>query len=104
MANKAVTREMPVTVLDYFLSIHFKSTEPLIDQPKVSAIEVCSAGPHYSHSVTGGPYTVVDTDGDGVEVVLVDGSESHTHGLGQILTSFTWKKGAAVLGRGRWHI
>jgi IPT/TIG domain len=73
---------------------------PRIDNAKLSAIEIRIIGPHYAHSVTGGPYTAVDTDGNGFATVLVDGSESHTHGPDETLVAFVWKKGTTVLARG----
>jgi IPT/TIG domain len=66
----------------------------------VSAIEVIRAGDHYSHAVVGGPYAAVDVDGDGFQSVLVDGSQSHTHGQQYSISSYIWKKGLEVIGTG----
>ena len=73
---------------------------PRIDSAKLSAIEIRKIGSHYAHAVTGGPYTVVDTDGNGIASVPVDGSESHTHGPDETMVAFVWKKGTKVLARG----
>lgn len=101
VAFKAITREQPVDVSDGFLTIQFLENVPIVNNAKISGIEVRKAAPHFSHAVTGGPYSKVDTDGNNVEAVPVDASESHTHGPGNVLTSFTWKKGATVLGSGQ---
>jgi len=45
----------------------------------------------------GGPYRIVDLDGDGKADVSVDGGGSHTHATGQILDQFTWKEGTNTL-------
>jgi IPT/TIG domain len=41
--------------------------------------------------VSGGPYEIVDTDGDGFATVALDGSGSHTHRFPGQLVSFSWK-------------
>jgi hypothetical protein len=99
-ATRAITIDKPVVVSDGFLTIQGMDNVPAIDRAKLSAIEVRIIGPHYAHAVTGGPYTVVDTDGNGIASVAVDGSESHTHGPDETLIAFVWKKGATVLARG----
>jgi IPT/TIG domain len=45
-----------------------------------------------SHAVAGGPYTAVDTDGDNVTAVALDGTGSHTHRFPGSLTSFSWRE------------
>jgi hypothetical protein len=79
------------------LSIIVTNGVPKVDMPKMSGIEIKFLAPHYAHSVAGGPYTVVDTDGDGKGFVSFDGSYSHTHGVGAILVNYTWKEGSAIL-------
>ena len=98
--NVALKREVPaVPVTDGSLSLQFLADEPMLDNPKISAIEVKLAGPHLAHSVPGvETYIAVDTDGDGVEDVQVDGSQSHTHGFGLNLISWVWKEGSTVIG------
>jgi hypothetical protein len=54
----------------------------------------------YAHAVTGGPYVAVDVDGDGIGLVPVDGSDSHTHGPDETLVRFVWKKGTSIVGTG----
>jgi hypothetical protein len=80
VAKTAITIDIPVTVSDGFLTITAMENVPRVDNAKLSGIEVQLIGPHYAHAVTGGPYTVVDSDGDGVAVVTRDGTESHTQG------------------------
>ncbi|HZL98922.1 MAG TPA: hypothetical protein VFD43_01605, partial [Planctomycetota bacterium] len=50
------------------------------------------------HPVIIAPSVVVDEDGDGSQAVLLDGSDSHTHEPGSVLTGWTWKEGLATLG------
>jgi N-acetylneuraminic acid mutarotase len=50
------------------------------------------------HVVILAPEVAVDHDGDGSATVLLDGADSHTHELGHVLTSWTWKQGATPLG------
>jgi hypothetical protein len=45
-------------------------------------------------------YFAVDKDSSGSEVVRVDGSQSHTHGPGLVLTQFIWSEGSTILGNG----
>jgi hypothetical protein len=96
-AFKAITREAPVTVLGTTLTIKFVTQ---IDNPKISGIEVRRIGPHYAHAVAGGPYVTADTEDDGNVMVEIDGSQSHTHGPRQVLTTFTWRLGPNILGNG----
>jgi hypothetical protein len=42
----------------------------------------------------------VDVDGDGIGLVPVDGSDSHTHGPDETLVRFVWKKGTSIIGTG----
>jgi IPT/TIG domain/Malectin domain len=99
-AKKAIKREVPVTVEDGFLTIKFMEQDPRVSDPKVSGIEVKLTGPHYAHAVAGGPYFAVDVDNNNEQAVAVDGGGSHTHGPGQVLASFTWRKGATIVGTG----
>ena len=99
-ANNALMIDTPVAVADGFLTIRGLTNEPTINFAKISAIEVIVIGSHYSHAVTGGPYTAVDTDNDGFAIVAVDGSESHTHGPNQELVTFEWKRNNVVIGNG----
>jgi IPT/TIG domain len=98
--NKAITIDFPVAVSDGLLTVQFMENIPRLDNAKVNGIEVQLIGPHFAHAVTGGPYSAVDTDGDGVAVVPVDGSESHTHAPDETLNSFIWKTGTSIIGAG----
>ena len=84
-ATRAITIDKPVVVSDGYLTIQGMDNVPRIDSAKLSAIKIRVIGPHYAHVVTGGPYKVVDTDGNGIASVPVDGSESHTHGSDEAL-------------------
>lgn len=99
-ANTSLTIDTPVAVADGFLTIKGITNVPKFENAKISAIEIIVIGSHYAHAVTGGPYNAVDTDNDGFENVPVDASESHTHGPNEVLTSFEWKRGNAVIGTG----
>lgn len=100
--SKAFTLETPVIVSDGHLSISLSDNiDPKQDQAKLSAIEVKFVGPHLAHSVANGPYKAVDIDNDGVGVVRVDGSLSHTHGTDLVIVEWKWKRGPAVLGQGK---
>ncbi|MHC5212522.1 MAG: Kelch repeat-containing protein [Planctomycetota bacterium] len=50
------------------------------------------------HVVILAPDVAVDHDGDGSATVLFDGADSHTHELGHVLSGYTWKQGATILG------
>jgi IPT/TIG domain/Malectin domain len=93
----AMTKTISVPVTNGVLRIQFNS---VIENAKVSAIQVIRAGEHYAHAVIGGPYAAVDVDGDGFQSVPVDGSQSHTHGQQYSIASYIWKKGADVIGTG----
>jgi IPT/TIG domain/Malectin domain/Glucose / Sorbosone dehydrogenase len=99
--NKAIKVSVLVPVMDNFLTIDFKKTNPEVNEPKVSGIEVRRKGEHFSHAVIGGPYKAVDIDGDGFGLVQVDASQSHTHGPTSVLTAYTWRVGNQIVGSGR---
>ena len=90
--SKAVTLETPQTIVDGFVSISFTDAVPKVDNPKLSAIEIRQVKDHLAHAVADGPYSATDSDGDGVEVVEVNGKLSHTYVL------FTHLKGSLRFG------
>jgi IPT/TIG domain len=92
---EAVTLGATVIVDDGFASIEVAKD---LNDPKINGIEIKLSVPHIAHSVSNGPYFFVDTSNVGFATVTVDGSESHTHGTDLFLTTWTWKKGAQVLG------
>jgi N-acetylneuraminic acid mutarotase/glucose/arabinose dehydrogenase len=49
------------------------------------------------HPVILAPDVVVDHDGDGVESVVLDGSDSHTHQPGHVLLTHVWKENGTTL-------
>ena len=95
--GRAVTLETTLLVDDGFVSI---SVDDINSEPKINGIEIKPSLPHVAHSVSNGPYFAVDNANVGSATVFVDGSESHTHGRDLVLTSWTWKKGAQILGTG----
>lgn len=99
--NKALKITSPIVpVMDGFLTVSFQDSVPKQDNPTVSGIEIVRAGDHYSHAVSGGPYTLVDVDGDGWALVAVDASRSHTHGPGHTISTFSWRIGSDVVADG----
>ena len=93
----AVSLETVASVDDGFLNIDFVRNK---DLPLVNAVEVKILRPHFAHAVTNGPYFAVDAANVGSALVKVDGSLSHTHGVGHFLESIVWKKGGVFLGSG----
>lgn len=85
----ALTLEETIVVSDAdgVLEIEFVKK---IGLPMLCALEIIMIAPHLAHAVAGGPYTVVDADGDGKGVVKLDGTQSHTHAVGQRLVEWTW--------------
>jgi glucose/arabinose dehydrogenase len=100
VAKKALVLNRVAIVEDGILNIFFKNSNPKINNPKVSGIEVKFKKVHVAHSVPGDTYFAVDADRNGFEDVAVDGSGSHTHGEDLYLTDWIWKKGTTVLGLG----
>jgi hypothetical protein len=96
--KKAVTLDASVVVDDGFVTI---SAGRVKLDPKINGIEIRRSLPHVAHAVSNGPYRAVDTNRDGVAIVYVDGSESHTHGVDLTLTQWIWKKGPQIIGRGQ---
>lgn len=58
--------------------------------------------PHYAHAVPGGPYYKTNTLNQPSVKVKMDGTFSHTHRAGAVLTSWVWKKSSnnQVIGSG----
>ncbi len=92
----AVQRAFVVTVTDGMLNIVATAS---VDNAKFSAIQITPAtGDIFLHPVLTLPTTVVDTNGNGSEMVSLVGHDSHTHQAGHKLTSWTWKEGSKILG------
>jgi glucose/arabinose dehydrogenase len=70
------------------------------NQPFISAIEITYIKPHVAHAVTNGPYYGVDIRNNNKAIVRVDGSLSHTHGIGLSLETMKWKLGTRTIGIG----
>jgi IPT/TIG domain len=94
----AFTLQVAQTVVDGAVSI---SSVPIVDNPKISGIEIKLLAPHLAHAVSNGPYMAVDINNSGSALISVDGSASHTHAPGLILNQWIWKEGAQVLGTGK---
>lgn len=94
---KAISLEATAIVLDGMLTIEFVRGTA---NPLLNALEISYLEPHVAHAVTNGPYSAVDTDGDGFAVVAVDGTLSHTHGLGLHLLTWEWIFRSHVIGNG----
>lgn len=95
--RKALTLETAIIIVDGNLSLSFRIVK---GSPTLSAIEIDLVGDHLAHAVAGGPYEAVDIDSDGVASIHVDGSLSHTHGVGLELISWQWFEQGALVGIG----
>jgi len=89
-------------VKDGALTIEFRAQ---IENPKINAIEVHAVGAisaHYAHAVPGGPYYKTNTLNQQSVSVQMDGTFSHTHAAGAVLTSWIWKNSRSnqVVGSG----
>lgn len=99
--NRALTREKGIQVKDGTLNLVFDTSSPGNNgSPLVSAIQIKSLGPHLAHSVAGGPYSAVDTDGNGSAEFQVDAGGSHTHAADERLVEYIWRSGFEELGKG----
>jgi glucose/arabinose dehydrogenase len=93
----AIKLEAVAQVTGSKLTIGFvKST----DQPFINALEIRYLKPHLAHAVPGGPYYGVDEKQKSKGTVRLDGSLSHTHGVGLFLNSWEWKIGAKTIASG----
>jgi hypothetical protein len=89
-SRTAITISAVQLVDDGFVSIatiYGKSENPII-----SGIEILLVAPHLAHAVAGsGSYSAVDIDNVGMASIKVDGSASHTHGIGLVVTQWVWR-------------
>jgi hypothetical protein len=85
---------------DGAVSISLTNAQPMIGSPKINGIEIKLVAPHFAHSVSSGPYIVVDSKSVGFVSVPMDGSYSHTHGPNLSVTQWIWKKGSIILATG----
>ena len=76
-------------------------TKGTVDNPKISGIEIKLLALHLAHSVTGGPYSAVDTTNIGSATIPVNGGASHTHATGLVVNQWIWKEGSQVLATGK---
>ena len=97
---QAFTLEAPTIVSDGFVSLAFKDSNPKIDAPKLSGIEINFLSPHLAHSDADGPYIATDVYNRGSVILQLDGSFSHTHGTGLQVVEWLWKKESAVIATG----
>jgi len=84
-AATAFTIEVAKVVDDGFVSIQ---TIDRINKAKLSGIEIILKEVHTAHAVSQGPYTVVDKDNNGSEVVSVDSCKIHIHRI--LHTALYW--------------
>jgi hypothetical protein len=82
----------PYTLGAHLLSVKvLNSTNAIIHSYDIGFTIVAGLpSSHFSHAETGGPYTEVDTDGDGNAMVALDGRGSHTHRFPGQLVSYNW--------------
>jgi Malectin domain/IPT/TIG domain len=98
------------TILDHG-TVHIQFTSPSNNPnrtsivtnglPMISGIEIKRTGSHLAHAVINGPYTSIDRNNVGRTNVIVDATNSHTHGTNRIITNITWYEGNKVLGRNK---
>ena len=93
----AVSLSSTLTVEDGTVSI---SVGKIQNEPKISGIVIRRSLPHLAHAVSNGPYFGVDTNDDGLAIVVLDGSESHTHAPDAQLVEWIWREGRRVIARG----
>jgi IPT/TIG domain len=96
-AKLAVTLDATLVVDDGFVSISLIAVK---NDPKINGIEIKRSVPHIAHSVSNGPYRAVDINNNGFATIVLDGSESHTHGVDLSLKQWIWKKGSQIIGTG----
>jgi IPT/TIG domain len=91
-SRTAITISVVQIVEDGFASISF--TYGKSENPKVCGIEILLVAPHLAHAVatTGTLYSAVDIKNDGFASVTFDGSASHTHGIGLVVTEWIWRE------------
>ncbi len=89
--SAALIIEIPVNLLDDVLNLSFTATA---DQPKISALEFIPLGNAYPVASAGQDIFLFD-DGDGTELVNLDGSASFDAD-GQI-TAITWTEGSDTI-------
>ena len=91
-SRTAITISVVELVEDGFASISF--TFGKSENPKVCGIEILLVAPHLAHAVatTGSLYNAVDINNDGFATIQFDGSASHTHGIGLVVTEWIWRE------------
>jgi hypothetical protein len=94
---QSFTLEKPTIVTDGFVSLAFMNSNPNVDSPKLSGIEINFLSPHLAPSVANGPYIVTDVFNRGSAMVQLDGSFSHSHGTGLHIVEWLWTKGSTVI-------
>jgi len=80
----------------YFQWVVFEQLAP-VSAVLTQALHVSLVTNSQLHAVILAPDVVVDHDGDGSETVVLDGSDSHTHELGHVLTGWNWKENGKPL-------
>jgi Malectin domain/IPT/TIG domain len=90
---QAFTLESVAIISDGYVSLEFTNSNPKIDMPKLSGIEINFLQPHLAHSVANGPYVCTDIFNAGIATTQVDGT-------GLEVVEWTWKEGNKVVGVG----
>ena len=85
----------PTEELFHAFYLTFESSDDAVTVP-VSGLGG-HAGDPFLHVVIDGPDYRVDYDGDGSEPVQLDGSGSHTHEPGHVLTGYVWRIGGSTV-------
>lgn len=95
--QRAISLSTILTVEDGAVSISVGKIE---NEPTISGIEIRRSMPHLAHAVSNGPYFGVDTNDDGLGLIALDGSESHTHAPDLRLVEWIWREGSTIIARG----
>jgi N-acetylneuraminic acid mutarotase/glucose/arabinose dehydrogenase len=85
----ATVRFEPTEELFHAFTLLFESPDDTVSVP-VSGLGG-HAGDPFLHVVIEAPAYAVDYDGNGTEPVTLDGSGSHTHEPGHVLTGYVWR-------------
>ena len=91
-SRTAITVNVVRLIDDGFASISL--TFGKSENPKLCGIEILLVAPHLAHAVatTGALYQAVDLNNTGLATIRLDGSASHTHGIGLTVTEWNWRE------------
>ncbi|MBK8268208.1 MAG: choice-of-anchor D domain-containing protein [Planctomycetes bacterium] len=86
----------PTEAGQHDISLEFAGNFPM-QSVRLIGIGGANPGHPFLHVVITVPDVTVDYDQNGVEPVMLDGADSHTHELGRVLTAFEWREGGQLL-------